>query len=138
MISLLRWPLRFWLLLSFCWVVGVGDALQEELCAAMLWRTPKEISDHNALLIRQLASPGQSAEARNLLIADFEKYLEPRPGRACLAADLSSKTAKQTGGYSVDWKTRLPALAILLLPPLNLLLIGLMLMWAAGAFRRRS
>ena len=135
MIRVFRWPLRFWLLLTFCWLVAVGYAQQQELCAAMLWRTPKEIADHNALLVKQLAGPGQTSEARDMMIADFEKYRQPQPARNCFAAALSGSAAKQTGGYSIDWSVRLPALAVLLLPPVNLLLIGLMMMWVAGAFR---
>jgi hypothetical protein len=129
-----RWTFRYWLLFTLGWLGVVGEAQQDELCAALLWRTPKEISDHSTLLERDLASPGLSSEARIMIIADHGKYIEPRPARSCLPTNFSVDQVRRTGGYSIDWSVRLPALGLWLVPPVLVLLTGLLLLWAAGAF----
>ena len=131
-----RWLLRFWLLFSFCWLAVIGHAKQDEICAALVWPTPKERADRAARLERNLAIPGLGSEAKVLLIADSEKHNEPKPVRSCIPSALTDEGARQNGGYTTDWSTRAPAVLVWLLPPVVVLIMSLALLWIAGGLRR--
>jgi hypothetical protein len=131
------WLLRFWLLFTLCWMAIVGRAQQDELCAALLWPTPQERAQRAAILEKNLAIPGQSSEAKDRLITDSERHNAPLPAIACYPTSLSDAAARKTGGHTIDWSVRLPAIILWLAPPAFVLIVGFMLLWVAGAFRHQ-
>jgi len=136
MTDLMRWFLRFWLLFAFCWLAVIGHAQQSELCAAREWPAPKERAARAATLERNLAIPGQSVTGRELLVADFEKQIAAKPAFSCAPTAFSGLEIRRSGGYTIDWSVRLPALILWLMPPGVVFVVGLMLLWAAGTFRQ--
>lgn len=131
-----QWLLRFWLLFTFCWVAVVGHVQRDQLCAAYQWPSPAERTDRAAILKKNLAIPGQSDEAQRQLIADSERHNAPLPAIACVPSTLSGAVAARKGGYTIAWSERSPALILWLAPPAFVMLVGLLMLWAAGAFWR--
>jgi hypothetical protein len=135
-VSMSQWLLRFWLLLTFCWVAAIGHAQRDGLCAAYQWPSPVERAERAAILKKNLAIPGQSSEARLQLIADSERHNAPLPAIECIPSTLSNAVAARSGGITIDWSARAPAVIFWLAPPAIVMLAGLLLLWAAGAFWR--
>ena len=125
--NLKSWAIRFWFLLTVLWVIGLYHVRHEELCAANYWHSAKDISDHLNLTQKELARPKVAAATRNMLLMDHDAFIAPYPVVRCAFVAASEKNARQNGGYTINWSRRLPSLALLVLPPLIIFLLGIML-----------
>ncbi len=115
---------RFWLVLSLGWIGLIAYFGQEAFC-----------NTHRPFTKEEIARIGPSAAERDVCRILGDKQ--------CLPAFIPAMDSRRdcsvfpTDGYAHDWDTLSGFAEKALVPPMVAFLLGLVLLWVIGGFRRQ-